>query len=105
VEKKLEMVGIEPEKIEQGETVQDLNRIIFPALYWPKVKRKEKQFFKGILMVLWLILYILKNMWARAAPWPILPRIILKCSKYDNSPTNLLFTIVPNSKLPIIFYF
>jgi hypothetical protein len=46
------MVGIEPKEIEQSKPVQDLNRIIFPALYWPKVKRKEKQIFKGILMVL-----------------------------------------------------
>jgi hypothetical protein len=38
VQKKLEMVGIEPKDIEQSKPVQDLNRIIFPALYWPKVK-------------------------------------------------------------------
>jgi hypothetical protein len=46
------MVGIEPKEIKQSKPVQDLNRIILPALYWPKVKRKEKQIFKGILMVL-----------------------------------------------------
>jgi hypothetical protein len=35
-------VKIEP-KIEQSKPIQDLKRIIFPALYWPRPRSKKKR--------------------------------------------------------------